>query len=76
MSNYRITFHRNNLISCIETDQKLQDDERCYYFNDANSHIICVLIHAPDKEEAINEAETIVGKFKTESGTSWPTFGL
>jgi len=71
MSNYRITFHRNNLISCIETDQKLQDNEQSYYFNDSNSHIICVLIHAPGKEQAINEATNIAQKAKN-NNNNWP----
>ncbi|MBS1687219.1 MAG: hypothetical protein JSS96_00735 [Bacteroidetes bacterium] len=73
MSNYRITFLRNNLISCIETDQKLQNNEHSYYFNDVSSHITCMLIHALGKEEAIKEAATILEKTKNDKSSAWPS---
>lgn len=73
MSNYRITFLKNNLISCKETDQMLQDDEHSYYFKDAKSDIACMLIHAPGKEEALKEAASIIEQRKNEKGSPWPT---
>lgn len=71
MSNYRITFLKNNIISCVETDQKLQVHEQSFYFKDPETNITCVLIHAPGKDEAIQEATHIAQKAK--SNNSWPT---
>lgn len=70
MSNYRVTFLKNNIISCVETDQKLQQNEQSYYFKDPETKITCVLIHAPDKDEAIEGATHIAQKAK--SNNSWP----
>jgi hypothetical protein len=72
MSNYRITFLRNNLISCKETDQILQDDEHSYYFKDAQSNITCMLVHAQGKDEALKEAVSILEQKKNEAGSPWP----
>lgn len=70
MSNYRITFLKNNIISCVETDQKLQANEQSYYFKDPETKITCVLIHAPDKDEAIQGATHIAQKAK--NNNIWP----